>query len=253
MAVAPIALIPPSITITPEPGNFAVSNRPGAQGVTVNRVRGIGSLIFSAVMYRTPLNVDFDGAPDAYAPPVDHPPHGPLPGFAPRDHINNATDQVPPTFNANGVNTFLWAGIVPRAHAQPHVPIDNRLFLRDHLGRFPVQQANGFYVSKTATTTGVGVETDQAHWVNANTVPYGALGGLRSAGVDLGDFGLAIRASTGAHTGFVFADAGGRHSVSVGEYSANLRATLRNPGNEEVCFIVFPGSARAYFINSASG
>jgi hypothetical protein len=124
MAVAPISLIPPSITINLEQGNFTVSSAPGAPAVTVKRVRG------------------FDGAPDAYAPPVDSPPHRPLPGFHSRDRINNATNPVPPTFHANGVNTILWAGIVSKTQAEAnpqHLKVDNRLFLRDQAQRFPVQ------------------------------------------------------------------------------------------------------------------
>ena len=80
--------------------------------------------------------------------------------------------------------------------------------------------------------------------VNALTVPYVALSAsMRSNGrVRLGDVGLAIRVATGAASSFLYADAGGSDSVSVGECSVNLVRALfgGSPTSEAVSFLVFP-------------
>jgi hypothetical protein len=67
--------------------------------------------------------------------------------------------------------------------------------------------------------------------------------------VDLGDFGLAIRASTGASSPFIYADAGGEKSNSVGESSTKLIKNLFKGGGataEHVCFVVFPQSGPSH-------
>ncbi|MGH6837745.1 MAG: hypothetical protein ACREDT_02895 [Methylocella sp.] len=65
----------------------------------------------------------------------------------------------------------------------------------------------------------------------------------RNGRVSLGDVGLAIRVATGAASGFLFGDAGGGGSDSVGEYSVNLVRALfgGSPTSEAVSFLVFPG------------
>jgi hypothetical protein len=235
-----------SLFVTAEPGNFSTGNRPGAPAVTVKRVRALQRR-FQALIYKTPLNEDVDGAPNAYSVPLSVTNLNRR--FGAIDHINNATNQVPPTFHASGANTFFWRGVVhmqKAAATAAGISIDDRAFLQDHHGDFPVFQdaTQHFYVSTTALPANTGVpETDQSHWIDATAIPYAALGGLRASGVALGDFGLAIRASTGSRTGFIFGDFGG--GPSVGEYSRKLIRALFGgvAGNEEICFIVFPGTA----------
>jgi hypothetical protein len=123
--------------------------------------------------------------------------------------------------------------------------IDDRPFLRDAQGRFPVLQDTGFYVSQTAINLRTGDPVDP------DLFAYAALSAkLRDMGdVDLGDFGLAIRASTGAASPFVYADAGGDKSNSLGECSTRLISSLFGGGRanaERVCHIVFPQSRSAH-------
>jgi hypothetical protein len=236
--------ISPHLVIQPQPGTFTTKNNKG-RPVNVKQVL-LPFHKFRALIYKTSLNADFDGAPNCYSSPesvtnLDR-------RFGAADHINNATNQVPPHFNANGVNTFEWKGVVNRPSPNPpqaNSLVDDRLFLQDRNHTFPVFQdaTKRFYVSTTALAADLNVpETNQKHWVNAAAIPYGVRAGLAQAGVGLGDFGLAIRSATGAHTGFIIADAGG--GGSVGEYSQKLIQTLfpGGAGNSEACFIVFPGS-----------
>lgn len=230
----------PHLTIMKELGYFTTKNT-GGRPVDVKRVR-LAFHTFHALIYRTPLNEDFDGAPTCYSSPLSV--HNLNKRFGALDHINNATNQVPPTFHENGVNSFLWEGVVSRRKGT-YIYTDERSFLEDRAHTFPVFQdaSKRFYVSKTALAADTTVpETSQSHWVNASAIPYGARSGLVKAGVGVGDFGLAIRPSTGACTGFIFADAGG--GGSVGEYSQKLIQTLfpGGAGNSEACFIVFPGT-----------
>ena len=77
---------------------------------------------------------------------------------------------------------------------------------------------------------------------------------LRGNGhVDLGDFGLAVRPRTGNFTPFVYADAGGRKSNSVGECSRKMIRNLFGgaAAEEDICYIVFPGSASGNVVNPA--
>jgi hypothetical protein len=74
-------------------------------------------------------------------------------------------------------------------------------------------------------------------------VPYAVLSTTLKAngGVRLGDVGVAIRVSTGASTGFIYADAGGEYSNSVGECSRKMIRNLfgGSATNEDICYIVF--------------
>jgi len=165
-----------------------------------------------------------------------------------------------PVFNANpDLNTFEWTGLRSRADtawdvageqpghkkpagtpvAEPGTVIDFRPFLRDTDGAFPIfRRGTDFYAPRTA------MNGPDGQAVNALTVPYAVLStALRRNGhVRLGDVGLAIRPTTGISCSFLFADAGGGESLSVGECSAKLVRTLFGgpPTNEAVSFLVFP-------------
>jgi hypothetical protein len=188
----------------------------------VSATRVTGAFGFEALIFRTALHEDLDGAPRSYAPPINATNHNPRPGFTPLDHINNATNEVPPTFHPlsptdHAANSYQWTGIVsmaPGSATAARRQIDNRDFLRDRNGRFPVLQRNGmgadgYYAPQTAITTSNGEA------VNPLEVAYAALSNslMTQGRVRLGDFGLAIRAATGASTPFLYADAGGLRSV----------------------------------------
>jgi hypothetical protein len=202
-----------------------------------------------ALLFKTPLNEDLDGAPESYAPPVSATDVSPRGGLHTLDNIKNATDKKGTVFHDDpALNTFEWTGVVSAKSGR----IDNRPFLRDVNKTFPVfQPANSatseYYEPQTAI---MGIDGKA---VNPLEVPYAALStALRDNGhVSLGDFGVAIRPRTGSFTGFVYADAAGRHSNSVGECS---RKTIRNlfsgpATEEEICYIVFPGSLLGNLVN----
>ncbi len=205
----------------------------------------------SFLLFKTPLNTDFDGARDSYAPPVAiNQPSGPnnnpgLNGLSPRDWIFNATNKKfpPEHFHADGNNNFEWTGVESAAAG---ANIDNRLFLRDHqvktgLRRFPIIQRAGpfagFYEPQTAVQM---IDGNARRAVDPLIVPYAVLSNeLKSHGrVSLGDVGLAVRVKTGHATPFIYADAGGNTSTSVGEYSARTVSNLGNPNDGEEIFIM---------------
>ncbi len=194
-----------------------------------------------ALLFKTPLNEDLDGAPTSFAPPIALNNLAPRNGLVALDNIRNATDGGDNAFHQNGTgNSFHWTGVM----SAPSGNIDNRDFLRDFDGNFPLLQpttpaSKAFYAPRTAMVGTNG----QA--VNPLTVAYAALStSVRNNGhVALGDVGVAVRASTGTSTGFLYGDAGGRTSTSVGECS---RLMIRNlfggsATSEDICYIVFPG------------
>ena len=238
-------------------GRF-MSKGEGGKAVRIIRAKGGGWSTFEALLYQTPMNEDIDGAPDTYAPPTSADDLSGRDGLKGRDDIRNATNERSTKahpkviFHKDGIgNTFEWAGLVSAA---ANVRIDNRSFLRDRNGHFPVLQPaqsrfSGFYQPQTATTMVNGTP------VNPLEVPYAALGGSMAnfGNITLGDFGLAIRVKTGAAAAFVYADAGGPSSTTVGEYSTKLIQDLFGgpAGSEVVAFIVFPNSSRGRRINAS--
>ena len=228
-----------------------VSKHTGGQNVDIVRATDwFGSE--KALLFKTPLNEDLDGAPDSYAPPISATDVRPRNGLVALDNIKNATNEKGTVFHDDpSLNTFTWTGLVSASRDSGR-HIDDRQFLRDAGGKFPVFQPatspnSAFYAPQTAIA---GID-GQA--VNPIEVPYAALSAALQANghVSLGDFGLAVRASTGNFTAFVYADAAGSHSNSVGECS---RKTIRNlfggaASAEEICYIVFPGTARGNLVN----
>jgi hypothetical protein len=248
-ALQEAAKLRPKLTFAPLSGGF-VTDHSSNTPVTVTGVTG--HLGLRAVVYKTPIHEDDDGDPEAYGSPPDSNHVTPSTGVNMREtSLKNATNQKDPAkvFNDPPTpNTFRWEGVRSR-HEPPQADdpagaIDPRDFLKDVLGRFPIFRSgsNHFYAAQTA------MNGPDGQAVNAQEVPYGALSAaLRAHGrVGLGDVGLAIRMSTGAACGFLFGDAGGPTSNSVGEYSVKLARTLfggGHPSSEPLSFIVFPRSA----------
>lgn len=230
---------PRNLVFTPLDGSYVSKHRGGKPVDVVSVSDSFGFTL--ALVFKTPLNEDLDGAPTAFAPPVAFDNPAPLGGLVALDDIRNATNGGNHPFHQNGAgNTFEWTGVM----SAPSGRVDNRDFLRDVHGNFPRFQpaglaTSGFYAAQTALSGADG----QA--VNPLTVAYGSLStSLRDNGhVALGKVGVAVRAGTGTSTGFLYADAGGRTSTSVGECS---RFMIRNlfggaATTEDVCYIVFPG------------
>lgn len=220
------------------------SSHGGVGGSFLVRVEE-GLYRYSAVVFQCILNQDVDGAPNCYARfnPAD--PTGFNGGL---DRLANGTNNENARFDAHG-NQWLWAGVVSRAVADAHgadIDTDQGLFVRDGRNRFPVlQPGRRFYVSRTATVANAGfAETDQRRYWDATAVSYGAITPpLTRLGVELGDFGLAIRNDDGTSEAFFYGDAGAQEKV--GEMSTNLYLKLfphHDEENHPVTFIVFPGS-----------
>lgn len=118
-------------------------------------------------------------------------------------------------------------------------------------GYFPVVQTSGptagYYISGTSVTVSDGDAYDPNHYLDPEKVPYAVWANLwaylSAAGkkVSLGDFGLAIRLASGAHTCYVYGDGGTGNKV--GECSQSLHTSLSASG-DTVAFIAFPGSGK---------
>jgi hypothetical protein len=248
----------PSLDFKPLLGDFKSKNR-GGEPIAITQAAG-GAYGFRALLFRTPLNIDHDGNPHAYAPPISVTNLSPQGGVPVKDELRNATNDNknavvffdPDPVTGKNRNKFSWTG-VRHVKKDSTVSHDERLFLQDVDGNFPAFLAGSdkkYYAPQTAINTSNGTA------VNASEVPYGALGAsLRKNGkVQKGDFGFAIRPSTGSFTPFVYADAGGEKSVTVGEYSSKLGRELfgGRSANEDASIIVFPGSAHGNSINVAA-
>jgi hypothetical protein len=250
--------------------------------VKVTEVRG-GKGNFLALVYQCKVNVDWDGAPTAYGMdnPADARPAGlvwdsrtqtyerervdhfqrdlkPLeyPGLhgSLRDATSNVTKGDGLFFNHN----FLWVGVVsamPGVARANKLFIDNREFLRDAQGRFPVIQqdgpAKGYYVSQSgsfaisaaAVKANPSLQFLQSSYWDASSIPYCVFPSLLGRGVNNGDFGLVIANNTGRSSGFFFADTGS--TTKLGECSGFLATqVLGSPLNNggTVTFLVFPRS-----------
>lgn len=209
------------------------------------------------------VNLDFDGSPTAY---------GPL-RLNPDDSLGNA-----------GNPTQGWFGVASAAPAHPfvtgkQVEVD-RAAPGYHPGgnpklpvQFPVvQQARfgdprpGYYVSTTprnlARAMGAISEFRQNSYVDASKVAFGALDRfLRSEhGVQLGDFGLAVRHDQNRQCGFYFVDIGGwNHALGECSHRVGLDLGVRklSPGrwdnNFPVSFLVFPRTAISMPFSGAWG
>jgi hypothetical protein len=199
---------------------------------------------FRAVVYQCILNQDVDGAPSCYARFDPAHPDGKNGGL---DFLRNGTSDENATFDAAG-NNWEWHGVVSRRAVSPGVEIDDSqgLTLRDRNQAFPVfQPGKRFYVSSTSTPAHSGFpETDQRRYWDATTVSYGAITPpLLRLGVNLGDFGVAIRNDNGTSEAFFFGDSGAQEKV--GEVSMHVFQRLFPDNIQEghpVTFIVFPGS-----------
>jgi hypothetical protein len=230
------------------------------KSLKVTKVSG-GTHGFSAIVYQTKLNVDWDGSPVAYG--LDNPRDAQPAGLAwnsktqtyarsrqdhfqrnlkpvefaglhggLRDATNNVTAKDGLFFNHN----FKWVGVVsatPGEAKAKNLWIDDRAMLKDKFGKFPVIQKDGptrgYYVSQSGSPANSGSQFSQSTFWDAANVPYCVWPSSLGNGVKLGDFGLAIVNGTGRSSGFFFADTGSTNKV--GECSGGLTT-----------FIVFPKS-----------
>ena len=201
----------------------------------------------------THMNLDYDGAANAYGPE----------SLEPLDTIRNARNHkghyvgvmsVKPTeHNPVDANGMIKVPGGKRVKVDPDQP--------DTCGCLPViQQAGkfaGYYVSTTSKKSRARDADpsvyEQSHYIDSASVAYCALsGGLHRAGVGGGDFGFAIRLDSFRTASFNFLDGeGAKRSYAVGECSYRVFLDIGGKPKKThslakndfpTCFVVFPGS-----------
>lgn len=188
----------------------------------------------SPFFFEAKMSIDLDGAPDAYAPRGS--------GLRGRDNLGNAIPiadkQGRPPNSAGWVPTYQSTVRDPRTGAS-------------------VVQASGptrgYYVSESSLKdvfhgTLAGPQTDPQYQTDATEYPYLALPGdfLRSSGLSVGDYALAIHGSSGLSSFAVYGDYKKKHVL--GESSAALADALGVPSDRNggvpggIVYVVFPQS-----------
>ena len=164
----------------------------------------------SAVMFRSGMTIDADGAPNAY------------------NSDNTGLDDL-----ANAGEPGRWDGIVTDPGGQPLVQGLN--------DPFP-----GFYVSQTALVDWSKERTDPARYVDASKIPYIVLpGGLsRQFGAELGDLAMVVNPRRRMAAGAIFADIGtlGEGSIALAD-ELGIWSDARDGGTRGgILYVVFPRS-----------
>jgi hypothetical protein len=235
----------------------------------------------SAYVYQCWLNVDWDGAWTAYGlnrPDTKDQSFPEQKNLSPLE--GGATGSLK---NARRGGTGDWVGIYATTRAgalgilQANYPnwkalkgaeqtsILNQFFddRRDTIfgtledipgnGKFPIVQLKtmnqpkpGYYVSQSMafdrSKTPINL-WDQNIYLDAGEVPYSVVPRLK--GIDVGDFGLIIRNSTGANTAFLYGDTGTKGgSTRLGESSGYVYEEIADGkyNDETFTFIAFPNS-----------
>jgi hypothetical protein len=205
-----------------------------------------------AFIFMTHMNVDYDGAPNAYGPPEK----------TPLDSLENAG-----RFGGNGYYGLI--SVVPGGKEQKafNLKVDNRF--PDNRGRCPVIQQTGPYAGYFVSTTSKRAENgsasgyEQSHYIDSGSIAFSALSyGLESKGVQDKDLGIAIRLDKYQHATFTFmgGEGHGKGSAAAGAVGECSYRTFLDIGgspktaaqkyannNFPTVFIVFPGSKAAQF------
>jgi len=214
--------------------------------------------VLQAFVFLTHMNIDFDGAPNAYGPPEKEP-------LDTLDHAGQNTryyglvairpdETVDIVVPKQGKQTKLLKELY-------NLKLDERF--PDSQGRVPVVQQGGEYdgyfisITSRATRSLAGANRfQQSTYVNSAKVAFGALSGrLQDKGVAFGNYGMAIRHDNGRQAGFVLMDGGhtsGRDVGAVGEVSYRVfldvggtpktaRQSVPN-NNFPTTFMIFPNS-----------
>lgn len=219
-----------------------------------------------ALIFMTHMNIDMDGAGNAYGPDE-------------KDALDYLTDA--------GQDTHYYGlmSVLPTARnpVRKRNPADNQGMITapdgtdvkvdtrypDSQGYLPVVQQTGpfagYFVSTTSKTNpekgASRSQFEQSHYLNSGTVSYCALStGITGQGIGGGDFGFAIRFDTFATSSFNFLDGEGSNSMAVGECSYKVfldiggkpkrRADPWPDNNFPTCFVVFPRSKTPTLLRS---
>jgi hypothetical protein len=168
--------------------------------------------------YKSVMNIDADGAPDAYHP-----------RNIGRDNLGNA-----------GKKGNWWALVTDTGKPSGAPLIQG-----------PDDPCPGYYISKTALEDNSKEETDPTRYVDSSKTPYLVLPPAvkRKGKARLGDFAVVINARNGKFAYAIFADIG--PNDQLGEASIALAESLDIPSNPRtggtgkemyVIYLVFPGS-----------
>lgn len=163
----------------------------------------------SAILFRSGMTIDADGAPNAYSPD------------------NTGLDDL-----SNAGEPGHWDGIVTD-HGEPFVQGPN--------DPFP-----GFYISQTALVDWSKDPKDPARYVDASKIPYIVLPGelSRQFGARLGDFAVVMNIRRGTAANAIFADIGtlGEGSIALAD-ALGIWSNAREGGTRGgILYLVYPGS-----------
>lgn len=164
----------------------------------------------AAILFRTGMTIDADGAPNAYNP------------------SNTGLDDL-----ANAGEPGRWDGVVSDRGGKP--------FVQGPGDPFP-----GFYVSQTALVDWSKERTDPARYVDAAKIPYIVLPGELSHqfGARLGDFAVVVNVHRGTAANAIFADIGtlGEGSIALAD-KIGVWSDAREGGTRGgILYLVYPGS-----------
>jgi hypothetical protein len=164
----------------------------------------------AAFFFDTGMNIDADGAPNAY------------------NAANTGLDDL-----SNAGEPGNWGGVIQDDNGNPYVQGPN--------DPFP-----GFFVSCTALSDRTKSRIDPTRYVDASKIPYIVLpGGMaRQAGARLGDFAIVFNLRSGKSSYAIFADIGtmGEGSVALAR-NLGIDSDARSGGAARgIRFVVFPGS-----------
>lgn len=221
--------------------------------VEIGQIPILRDRLTNAVLFSSQMQVDTDGAPDAYHP-----------------------DDIGITHICNGVNVNVGGSWEPncltkfnRAKAedfQGSTKIDFFAMATGSNG-VPIIQGNndpkpGYFVSTSSfKQPGINRNTPQAQ-LDSNTIPYIVIPGTwqrySAPGVKLGDFAVVLRKSTGKISYAVVGDTGpksklGEGSVALHEALGNdpfmmrygKRRAMKGIGSRDVLYVIFPNSRKS--------
>jgi len=201
----------------------------------------------SPFFYEAGIIIDYDGAPDAYAPRGS--------GLVGKDNLGNAvaiTDKsgqspwlVPPAKQTDPPTNPRWTPTYAST-------------VRDHLTGASVRQTSGryagYYISESSLkdvwhAVRGPTQTDPAYQTDANVFPYVVLPGnlLKDSYVKVGDYALAINGQTGRYTFALYGDA--KKKPVMGESSSALATALLGrsaPAARGIIYLVFPDSGISF-------
>jgi hypothetical protein len=172
----------------------------------------------SSFIYRTDLQIDYDGAPNAYHP---------------QGRKAGALDHT-----ANAGKPGNWYGIVTEDGKSSGVP---------YVQQAGIDPRPGFYTSSTTLQDRtVSRATDPRRYVDASAIPYIVLPpkAMKAAKAKPGDFAAALNLKTGEIEYAIFADVGPGNLLGEASLYLVQRLSAGTRGKLDVAIVVFPGSRK---------